>query len=77
MLNLEQIREAMNRACEDRDINSIPVDAQLRDLGFDSMDMFNIFLELEAISGRDIPDDDIELLTSIQAIQDYFDENMS
>lgn len=72
MLTTEQILTAIKKACDQAEVTAIPIDVDLKELGYDSMDMFNIFLEIEALTGRSIPDEDIERLQSVQAIQDYF-----
>jgi acyl carrier protein len=74
-LSIEQIRGAVNKACDGKDISRIPDDGHLREFGFDSLDMFNIFLEIEALSGRSIPDEDIEHLQSIQSMYEYVNGN--
>ena len=47
-------------------------DATLKSLGVDSLDKFNLLLELEAATGKKVPDSDIEKLSSIQEIEKYF-----
>jgi acyl carrier protein len=72
MLSIDQIRATIKKACKQIDVNSLEVDVAFRDQGLDSLDMFNIFLELEAVTGSSIPDAHIELLQSINSIQEYF-----
>ena len=47
-------------------------DATLKSLGIDSLDKFNLLLELEAATEKKVPDSDIEKLSSIQEIEKYF-----
>jgi acyl carrier protein len=47
-------------------------DATLKSLGIDSLDKFNLLLELEAATGKKVPDSDIEKLSSIDEIEKYF-----
>ena len=48
-------------------------DATLKSLGVDSLDKFNLLLELEAATGKKVPDSDIEKLSTINAIRAYFE----
>jgi len=48
-------------------------DATLKSLGIDSLDKFNLLLELEAATGKKVPDSDIEKLSTINAIRAYFE----
>ena len=42
------------------------------DLGMDSLDVFNIFVELETITGHQVPDSEIESLQTVNHIHSYF-----
>ena len=72
MLTIEQILGAITKACDEADINSILIDIDLKEQGYDSIDLYNIFLEIEALTGRTIPDEDIENLQSVKALYAYF-----
>jgi len=72
MLNEESIRVAMKSAGIGVDIESIPVGGKFQDYGLDSLDVFNLLLEVQEQTGREIPDNDVPKLDSIAAILDYF-----
>lgn len=42
------------------------------DLGMDSLDRFDVVVGLQEASGFEVPDDDVEKLNSIAAIETYF-----
>ena len=54
------------------DKNNITSDTTLKSLGIDSLDIFNLLVELETKTGKKIPDDDVDKLTTINAIVEYF-----
>lgn len=47
-------------------------DAKLKSLGVDSLDIFNVLVELENATGKKVPDEDVEKLTTIRSLIDYF-----
>ena len=49
-----------------------PVDAPLKSLGVDSLDIYNILVELENKTGKAVPDGDVENLSTIKEIVAYF-----
>lgn len=54
------------------DKTKITKDTTLKSLGIDSLDVFNLLVELESKTGKTIPDDDVDKLTSINEIVEYF-----
>lgn len=54
------------------DISNIANDTTLKSLGMDSLDIFNLLVELETKTGIKIPDEDVDNLTTINAIVKYF-----
>ncbi len=71
MLTATQIRMAIQKAKVCKDVDAIKEDTSFIDLGLDSLDMFSVILELQKVLGREIPDDDIDRLDSIQAVLEY------
>jgi acyl carrier protein len=73
MLTIEQIASAMEKA-------DVQIDADLEqnkdaifgDLGLDSMDIFNLFLELETITGKVVPDEEIDNINTIDDILKFY-----
>ena len=45
------------------------------DLGADSLDTVELIMELEEEFGIEIPDEDAETITTVQAAVDYLDSN--
>tara|TARA_Y100001970_G_scaffold177489_1_gene216264 strand:+ start:599 stop:829 length:231 start_codon:yes stop_codon:yes gene_type:complete len=45
------------------------------DLGADSLDTVELIMQLEEEFGIEIPDDDAEKITTVQAAVDYLDSN--
>ena len=73
MLNAEQMIELLNRCLQmNLDTKNTPVDVKFSTLGIDSMDFFNILMELESVTGKKIPDSDVDNLTTIKELVDYF-----
>ena len=67
-----QIEEIMQNAGLAVDLQSpIPTNEEFSELGLDSLDVFNIFIELESQAGIQVPDSDIEKLQTIDNIHAY------
>jgi acyl carrier protein len=76
MLTIEQIRDAIRSSEVNIDALSMPVKKNFSDLGLDSIDVFNIIIELQNITGIEIPEPDINILQSIEKICEYFEKKM-
>ena len=72
MISEQQVRKAMKDNDVQVDADAIPTDVPFVDLGMDSLDFFNVVAELQDITGREIPDEDIDRLRTIDGIIDYF-----
>lgn len=77
MITTEKIHEIIKTICPKVDTSKIAPDTRLREYGIDSMDFFNIILELQDALGKEIPDEDIDQLRTVASIQDYFKKNAS
>lgn len=75
MITAEKIHEIIKNIVPDVDVTKIDPDTRLREYGVDSMDFFNIIMELQEILGKEIPDEDIDQLRTVAAIQQYFSKN--
>lgn len=53
------------------DINTLEINKPLKDQGIDSLDMTNLFLNLQEKYNIEIPMEDVEKLTSIESIMQY------
>jgi acyl carrier protein len=72
-MNAEKIIEAINRTLNlSLDPATTPQDDGFKSLGIDSLDFFNVLVELESVTGRNVPDEDVEKLTTIRSLVDYF-----
>ena len=73
MLSKEKIVEAVHNAGVAVELPlEMPTDEKFDDLGMDSLDIFNIFVELETMTGHQVPDSEIESLQTVDAIHEYF-----
>jgi acyl carrier protein len=43
----------------------------LKGLGFDSLDRFNLLVELQELTGVEVPDEDVSQLESVDSIREY------
>ena len=73
MLSLENLIGAVNRCLN---LNLVPeatsLDAEFKSLGIDSLDVFNILIELESLTGKKVPDEDVEKLSTLGDLLNYF-----
>jgi acyl carrier protein len=58
------------------DIDNLSVKQSLAAQGIDSLELMSVLLNVEDVYGIKIPDDDVKLLVSIQAITDYLNERL-
>lgn len=73
MLNEEKAIEIINNCLGlSLDPKNTPADANFKSLGIDSLDFFNVVVELEALTGRKVPDSDVDKLTNIKSLVEYF-----
>lgn len=72
MLTEEQVLAAIRIHGGVDDDKSIGLDEDFKSLKIDSLDVFNVLLEIEAVTGTKIPDEDVGALTTARAILDYF-----
>lgn len=73
MLSREQAIETINQALNlGLDPATTPIDVKFKSLGIDSLDVFNVLVELEELTGKKVPDEDVEKLSTIGDLLDYF-----
>ena len=72
MLTDEQVLAAIRKGGGIDGAKSIDIDEEFESLGIDSLDVFNVLLEIEALTGIKVPDADVEKLTSARAVLNYF-----
>ena len=71
MLTEAGVRDALGEIETDIDVAALPAGEDLIDAGFDSLDLADLLLTLQERHGLVVPDDDLELVRSIQAIVEY------
>ena len=72
MLTTEQIRQAIKAADVNIDASSLAEDKPFKDAGLDSLDFYNIIVELQEMTGITVPDEEIDQLESIAKVRAYF-----
>ncbi len=68
----EQVRDIIKKTVPSIDANKIEDGKRLRDYGMDSLDFYNVVLELQGLLGKEIPDADLMELSSINGVKAYF-----
>ena len=68
---LEDIMEAIKKTDTQIDLSKLTPDAVLTEIGADSLDMMNLFVELESALGFSIPDHVFDELKSARQIYEY------
>ncbi|OAD22882.1 Phosphopantetheine-binding domain protein [Candidatus Thiomargarita nelsonii] len=74
ILTTNEVRQAIERAKIMMSVDYLADDMKFADAGVDSLDMFNVILEVQKAASIEIPDDDIDSLDSIENIVSYFQE---
>ena len=73
MLTIGQIASALEKADVQAEADlEQHKDATFAELGLDSLDIFNLLLELETITGKSVPDEDIDNIGSINDILAFY-----
>ena len=73
MLSHEKLIEVVNHCLQlELDLANTPLDAEFKTLGIDSLDVFNILVELEALTGKRVPDEDVEKIATLGDLLNYF-----
>ncbi|WP_313290427.1 acyl carrier protein [Stutzerimonas nitrititolerans] len=72
MLNEQQIRDIIADVNTNLDWATQDKNVTFAELGLDSLDRFDVLLGIQEATGVEVPDDDVESLSSIAAIEAYF-----
>ncbi len=72
MLNEKDVIDIIKGIGIDINTNKISREVTLASIGIDSLDIFNILVELEEKTGQKVPDEDVDKLTTINSIVQYF-----
>jgi acyl carrier protein len=69
MLDKKMLEDAISAAGITLDVDVMKhLDAPFDEIGLDSLDSFNLFLELEAITGIKIPDEQVDKITNFKEV---------
>mgnify|MGYP000359443671 FL=1 len=75
MITEEQVIEMINKTLEmNLDLKTTPRDETLKTLGIDSLDFYNVLVELEDLTSKKVLDEDLEKMLTINAITKYFND---
>ena len=75
MITEEQVIEMINKTLEmNLDLKTTPRDETLKTLGIDSLDFYNVLVELEDLTNKKVLDEDLEKMLTINAITKYFND---
>jgi len=70
-VTIEKILDIVRKTDSQIDDSILTPNAVLTKIGADSLDMMNIFVELDSALGYVVPDEDIDNLLSVQDIYEY------
>jgi acyl carrier protein len=70
-VTIEKILDIVRKTDSQIDDSILTPNAVLTKIGADSLDMMNIFVELDSVLGYVVPDEDIDNLLSVQDIYEY------
>ncbi|MDP1859617.1 MAG: acyl carrier protein [Gemmatimonadaceae bacterium] len=71
MITEEQIFACIHKVNAHLDTNAMSAEGDLRKMGLDSLDMFSLLLELQELTGVEIPDEDIPSVQSVAKLREY------
>ena len=72
MLLVQDVIDMIGEVGISVDVNEIKNDTTLESIGMDSLDVFNLFVEIEIKTGEKISDDNVDKLSTINSIIEYF-----
>ena len=70
-LSVEDVLEIVRNAGTKVDLDALNADADLVELGADSLDIMTVLLDVQDRTGVEIPDEDVEGLRTPRQIVDY------
>ncbi|WP_257935748.1 acyl carrier protein [Campylobacter lari] len=70
-INSQEILQILKEIGVLVDVNTLEIDKPLKDQGIDSLDMANLFLNLQERYNIEIPMEDVEKLNSIENVEQY------
>jgi acyl carrier protein len=70
----EEVIQVIKGIVDDIKIKEDDYDTIFKDLGIDSLDTFNVLLEIEEIYNIDVPEEDVEKLNTVNSIVNYINK---
>lgn len=77
MITADSVKKLMVAAGINVNIDTIVDDVPLRDLGLDSLDVYNLLSELQEYTSIDVPESEINNLQSVNDFVEYFSKQAS
>lgn len=72
-MSKEQVLEVIRRTLDlELDSTDVAGDCKLKDLGIDSLALFNVLVELEALTGRQLEDENVSNIHTLNDLVAYF-----
>lgn len=75
MLTEVDVKQAMTDSGVTADVSNLGSEQVFSEYGLDSLDLFNLFVELEGKTGVTVPDEDLDKLKSIDDVLVYFNKS--
>ena len=75
MLTEADVKQAMTDSGVTTDVSNLRSEQAFSEYGLDSLDLFNLFVELEGKTGVTVSDEDLDKLTSINDVLVYFNKS--
>lgn len=74
MINANNIETALENIGSDTKLTQADYNKPFNEIGLDSLDVFNLFSELELVTGKVVSDDDFQTINTLQDIIDYLNK---
>lgn len=72
MVNEQVVRDAMKKVNIKVDVDALSSEGDFSEFGLDSLDIYDLLLEMQELTGIEVSDSDIKTLTSINSVVQYF-----
>lgn len=72
MITIDDVRTAMAAAKVSKPVDDLDVNKPFADQGIDSLDVFNLLLELQEKTGKEVSDEDVGDIRTVNDLLDYF-----
>lgn len=74
MLTEVDVKQAMAESGVTADVTDLGAQQSFSEFGLDSLDLFNLFVELEDKTGVTVADEDLDKLKTIDDVLDHFNK---